>query len=233
MKIKNILIAIALTAGFSSAASAAVTEGEDYEVLKKPVPQLHKDKIEVLEFFGYFCIHCKHLDPIIQKHAKAFPSDTYFRTEHVVWDAEVHTGLARLTAAVNKTGLKQQANPAIFSAIFDKKINLADIPTAKKWLAEQTSFDGKKIIAALDAFDNQTEAKKMADLTAEYGIDGTPTVIVGGKYKVIFKQNFDGSMQTIDELVQKVRDERQMKAPAPQKPAKSKGAGLVQQSLAR
>ena len=29
MKIKNILITIALTAGFSAAASAAVTEGED------------------------------------------------------------------------------------------------------------------------------------------------------------------------------------------------------------
>ena len=65
----------------------------------------------------------------------------------------------------------------------------------------------------------------MKTWTNQYEITGTPTVIVGGKYKVNFQQiGFDAGMKVIDELVQKVRDERGMKAPAAAKPVRSLGA---------
>lgn len=231
MNLKKIIIASALALGLNAGALAA-TEGVDYEVLPKAMPQLQKDKVEVLEFFAYSCIHCKNLDPILLSHTKKFASDTYFRAEHVVWDEGAYLNLARLAAAVNETGTKYQANPAIFSAIFDQKVNLGDAKTTAEWLASQTSFDGKKVLNAYNSFSNQAQAKQMADYTTEYQIQSTPTVIVGGKYKVIFNQGFANGMKTIDELVQKVREEKGMKAPKPKAAApKSKGASFAKAAL--
>ena len=42
-------------------ARAALTEGVDYEVLAKEVVPLQKDKIEVTEFYAYWCPHCHDL----------------------------------------------------------------------------------------------------------------------------------------------------------------------------
>ncbi|MCQ9326074.1 thiol:disulfide interchange protein DsbA/DsbL [Neisseria dentiae] len=228
MKLKSILLAATATFGLAANAHAA-TEGTDYTVLPKPIPQLQADKIEVLEFFGYFCVHCYHLDPVLLKHAKTFPADTYLRTEHVVWQPEM-LGLARVAAAVNSSGLKYQANPEVFKAVYEQKINLADTATFKQWAESQKSFDGKKLIAAYDSFGNPAQAKKMEELTNTYQISGTPTVIVGGKYQVKFTGDWNAGMKTIDELVAKVRSERGMKAPAAKKAApalKSKGASIA------
>ena len=131
---------------------------------------------------------------------------------------------------MNQSGLKYQANSAVFQAVYEQKINLADTATFKQWAAQQKSFDGQKLIAAYDSFSNQAQAKKMEELTNTYQISGTPTVIVGGKYQVKFTGDWNAGMKTIDELAAKVRSERGMKAPAA-KPAaaalKSKGAALA------
>lgn len=213
--LKKILFGTLVAAGLSAHAAAA-TEGVDYTVLPKEMPQvLHKDKVEVLEFFGYFCSYCKNLDPIILKHAKTFANDTYFYTSHVVWEEKRDNGLARLAAAVNQSGTKYSANPAIFKALFDEQIPLNEPEITSKWLAEQKSFNGKKVLAAYNGFGNKEQAKQMADRTVEYNITGTPTVIVGGKYRLEFPNGFAPAMKTLDELIDKVREERGMKKPAP------------------
>lgn len=233
-KLTKLAAVIALGLGLNTAATAA-TEGVDYTVLSTPIPQLQseKDKVEVLEFFAYWCPHCYDLDPIMLKHSKTFADDTYLRTEHVVWDTNRDTGFARLTAAVNQSGLKYQANPAIFDAVVKNRINLANPEILNQWVASQTAFDGKKLMEAYNGFSAQTQAKQMADWTAQYNIEGTPAVFVGGKYKVEFKNGFQDGMKTIDELVQKVREERGMKAAAPKataKPVLSKGFSLIKQA---
>ncbi|HGM2480137.1 TPA: thiol:disulfide interchange protein DsbA/DsbL, partial [Neisseria gonorrhoeae] len=50
-------------------------------------------------------------------------------------------------------------------------------------------------------------AGKMQELTETFQIDGTPTVIVGGKYKVEFA-DWESGMNTIDLLADKVREEQ-------------------------
>lgn len=234
MKLKKILLVSFAALGLNAPAWAA-TEGVDYEVLPKAIPQLQKDKVEVLEFFAYTCIHCKNLDPIILKHSKTFAKDTYFRTEHVVWDPHSHLNLARLSAAVNESGEKYRANPAIFNAMFnDNKIDLNDPATTAQWLATQTSFNGKKVLDAYNSFSNQAQAKQMADYTEEYQIQSTPTIIVGGKYQVKFDKNkgFEAGMVTVDELIAKVRQEKGMVTPKPKAAApKSKGTSFAKAAL--
>lgn len=232
MNLKKLVIAATLILGLNVHAQAA-TEGVDYELANPPIKTLQNDKVEVLEFFAYWCPHCYDLDPVILKHSKTFASDTYYRTEHVVWDPNRDLGLARLAAAVNQSGLKYQANPVIFDAVVKNRINLGNPETLNQWVSNQTAFDGKKLMDAYNGFSSQTQAKQMADWTAEYNIEGTPTVIVGGKYRVIFNNGFEAGMKTIDELIVKVRQEKGMKAPAPKaavKPVHGKGLSLVKQA---
>lgn len=205
MKFKTALLSLIL--GLMLPYAHALSEGDDYVVLDKPIPQLHDDKIEVLEFFGYFCVHCHHLDPLLLKLDKTLPSDAYLRTEHVVWQPAM-SGLARVAAAVNQSGLKHRANPAVFRAVYEQKINLADEATFKKWAASQKTFDGKKLLNAYNTPENRVLADKMRVLTEQYGIDSTPTVVVGGKYRVIFNNGWDGGIYTVKELIAKVRAER-------------------------
>mgnify|MGYP002753493269 FL=1 len=207
---KPAAILLGLALAFSASAQAAL-EGVDYEVLKKPIPQQDASKIEVLEFFDYSCIHCQNFDPVLLSYSKTFPKDVYLRSEHVVWMPEM-LGLARVAAAVNALGLKYQANPAIYNAIHEQKINLADTATFKSWAAAQKSFDSKKLIAAYDAPASLAAAKKMQRLTETYRIDGTPDVIVGGKYRVIFHTDWEQAQKIIGELVDQVRQERSGKA---------------------
>lgn len=188
------------------AAPAALTEGVNYTVLSTPIPQQQAGKIEVLEFFGYFCPHCAHLEPVLSEHIKTFKDDTYMRREHVVWGDEMKP-LARLAAAVEMAGESDEANSHIFDAMVNQKINLADTDTLKKWLSEQTAFDGKKVLAAFEAPESQARAAQMEELTNKFQISGTPTVIVGGKYQVEFK-DWQSGMTTIDQLVDKVREEQ-------------------------
>lgn len=188
------------------AVPAPLTEGVNYTVLSTPIPQQQAGKVEVLEFFGYFCPHCANLEPVLSEHIKTFKDDTYLRREHVIWGDEMKP-LARLAAAVEMAGESDKANSHIFDAMVNQKINLADTDTLKKWLSEQTAFDGKKVLAAFEAPESQARAAQMEELTNKFQISGTPTVIVGGKYQVEFK-DWQSGMTTIDQLVDKVREEQ-------------------------
>lgn len=189
-----------------SAAPVGLVEGQTFTVLANPIAQKQTGKVEVLEFFGYFCPHCANLEPVLSEHVKTFKPDTYLRKEHVVWSPEMKP-LARLAAAVELAGAGGQADTAIFDAIVNQKINLADPATLTKWLGEQTAFDGKKVLAAFESPESQTRADEMETLTNANQIGSTPTVIVGGKYEVKFS-DWQSGMQTIDLLVDKVREEQ-------------------------
>lgn len=230
MKLKKIFTVFAAASFMLAAnAQAALVEGQDYTVLPKPIEQAKKDKVEILEFFGYFCVHCYHLEPVMLKYEKQLPADVYVRNVHVVWQPSM-LGLARIAAAVEQAGVKQQASMPIFQAVYEQKIDLANPDTFKAWAQQQKSFNSSKLLQAYNSFGNQAQAKNMQTLTETYQISSTPTVIVGGKYQVKFKGDWQQGIQTINELVDKVRQERGMAKPAAHSnhtAVKSKGGWLA------
>ena len=151
-KVQTSVPADSAPAASAAAAPAGLVEGQNYTVLSNPIPQQQAGKVEVLEFFGYFCPHCAHLEPVLSKHAKSFKDDMYLRTEHVVWQKEM-LPLARLAAAVDMAAAesKDVANSHIFDAMVNQKIKLQEPEVLKKWLGEQTAFDGKKVLAAYES----------------------------------------------------------------------------------
>ncbi len=220
MKLKALLLS-ALTVFAVTAAQAKAVEGTDYIVRSNEIKPVQSDKIEVTEYFGYFCIHCQHLEPIIEQQSKRFTSDTVLRQEHVVWQP-AHQTLARLAAAVKSTGLSRQANQAIFKALMDGVVT--DETSLKNWIQQQPY--GSRLLAAYNSPQSAAAAQTMQQQTVTYNITKTPTVVVGGKYELTNSQN----MAVLQELIEKVRAERGMPAPAPRTVVRSRGAAIAGQA---
>lgn len=70
-----LVIGFGLGLGFVAAtASASPTmpqNGVEYTVLDRPQPAEGGKKVEVIEFFGYFCPHCNALEPVIAAWVKS------------------------------------------------------------------------------------------------------------------------------------------------------------------
>ena len=220
MKLKALLLS-ALTIFAVTAAQAKAVEGTDYIVRSNEIKPVQSDKIEVTEFFSYFCIHCQHLEPIIEQQSKRFASDTVLRQEHVVWQP-AHQTLARLAAAVKSTGLSRQANQAIFKALMDGVVT--DETSLKNWIQQQPY--GSRLLAAYNSPQSAAAAQTMQQQTVTYNITKTPTMVVGGKYELTNSQN----MAVLQELIEKVRAERGMPAPAPHAIVRSRGAAIAGQA---
>lgn len=167
------------------AAARPLHEGNDYKKLSKPFPSAHPDKIEVVEVFAYNCFHCQHFEPLVEDFAKKLdPNQAILRKIHVYW-GPVFMNLVRLNIAVQENHLGDQANPLIFDAIIHQHLQLNNEKTLLNWLNEQTTFDGKKVAASFNKPAVKKQAEKEAQLSSTFGIDATPTFIVGGRYQLI------------------------------------------------
>ena len=165
----------------SSWAMADVQLGRDYTELKKPQPVASASKVEVLACFSYHCSHCATLDPALQAWKAKLPADVDFRQVQIVWDKEM-APLAQLFATVQLLKLERLHTP-IFTAMIQEKQNLRDEKVLAAWLKTQ-NVDVKSFMETYRSFSVTNQATRAAQITRDYAIDGTPSIVVGGRYVV-------------------------------------------------
>ena len=73
------LAALLILFGVGSALAQQLVVGRDYTLINPPQPTTSGNKIEVLEFFWYGCIHCYHLESPLKAWLKRKPADVEFR----------------------------------------------------------------------------------------------------------------------------------------------------------
>jgi len=191
MHLRSFLIAtVSLLSAFSFAATpiqeetAPIQEGEDYTILAKAIPSVHPKQVEIIEAFSYTCPACRMIEPVIKDYlAQHKGRNIVLRPVQVFWQPNF-LNLIKLTIAVDKNHAGVPADKMIFDAIFDQHINLSNSQTANDWLNKQTAFDGKKVAATFNDPQTAKEAQQMAAMTNIYSFNATPTLIIGGKYKV-------------------------------------------------
>lgn len=164
--------------------STIVTEGKDYTLLDIPVEKTAetKGRINVKEFFSFTCIHCKDIEPLIEKYITSNKAVDLEKIQ-VVWNNDkTIADFARLNATFEILGLRNLYGPA-FNAIFAKR-NIIKDDELKKFLAEnklkQTDID--KFMATYNSFTVNSKAAEYKVLTEKYKVTGTPTLIIADKY---------------------------------------------------
>jgi thiol:disulfide interchange protein DsbA len=177
--IKGLLVAAALFVSGTALADAQL--GRDYSLLNPPQPTSTK-KIEVLEFFFYGCSHCYHLHPLLSAWEKNMPKDveltfvpTVFRDS---WES-----MANTYYALESMGKQQQLDDDLYRARNEQNMALVDEDKAADFVASH-GVDRAKFTAAYNSFAVQSKVNRAKQMIRIYGINGTPTLVVDGKYVI-------------------------------------------------
>lgn len=155
--------------------------GTHYFPIDPPQPTSSGDKVEVVEVFSYACIHCAHFEPHVQAWKQKMPAAVSFSYLPAVFNASWET-MARAYYAAEVLGVADKAHQDLFDGIHVRRDvrNLEDIAKiyAKHGKTEQQFLDATKSFAV------EMKINRAKQMVPRYGVDGTPTVVVAGKYRV-------------------------------------------------
>lgn len=201
----TLLVATACSNAETAAAPAAdIQEGRDYVLLPAPQPTSAPNKIEVVEVFGYWCIHCAHLDPTVQKWKKTMPEDVSFRYMPAVFSGGVDEYFARAFYTAETMGVLDKTHSDMFTAAaVDRRIkspgDILDFYTSH-------GIDREVFEATMNSFAVNAKIARTKQVLPGYALDGTPGLIVNGKYRVLNSQaGWERTMSVVDALVARER----------------------------
>jgi len=186
----------ALAAGFlmvaacsaeEPAAPAKVAEtqwvaGQHYFVIDPPAPTASADKIEVVEAFSYACPHCAHFQPSADELKAKLPKGVSFSYLPAVFH-ESWEPFARAFYAAEALGVLNSTHQATFDALHRDHKSLNDLPSIAQFYGT-LGIDPKGFLSTAQSFVVEGKLAKGQEMLQKYGIDGTPTLIINGKYRV-------------------------------------------------
>lgn len=204
MNLKGLL---AVTALLLSTTAFAAVQGRDYTLLNPAQPVATK-KIEVLEFFFYECSHCFHLHPELAAWEKTMPSDVELTFVPTIFRDSTEP-LARTFFALEGMSKIKQLDDVIYKAIHEKQASLYDLDSIAALVASN-GVDRAKFSAAYNSFSVNSRVVRAKQMIRSYGIDGTPSLVIDGKYKITGLQPAD-TIRVMNEVIAMVRKERSKK----------------------
>lgn len=191
-----------LLIGMALAPLAARAQGRPpYVELNPPLPVETQNKIEVLEFFWYGCIHCYHLEPKLESWLKTLPKDVEFRRVPAVFGDPRWAHDAAIFFTFEIMGLLPKLHRPFFDAIHRDRLRTDDPKALYPWL-ESKGVDVKKFEATARSFGVQSKTKRAQRMSLEYQIDGTPAMAVQGRYTVPSSETM---LETVNQLVGAIR----------------------------
>jgi thiol:disulfide interchange protein DsbA len=150
--------------------------GRDFRVVNPAQPvEAPAGRIEVLEFFAYWCPHCHSLEPELAEWRKRQPAEVVFRREHVSFR---ETRIQQLHYALVALGKVDELSPRVFHALHVDKVRLE----APQKMAEVLGLDPKSFSEVYESFSVRTRARRGTQIAEAYAIDGVPSLAVAGKY---------------------------------------------------
>jgi thiol:disulfide interchange protein DsbA len=166
--------------------SDGLVEGRDYAVIAGGAPlQATKGKIEVVEVFAYWCHVCNDFQPLVDTWSAKLPRDVAFRYLPAAFNP--NDRLARAYFAAESMGALAHTHNATFRAIHDEQSLPARNATAAEigTLYASLGVDAQRLANAMQS--EATDARMLAarEFMIGAGVEGTPTMIVNGKYRVI------------------------------------------------
>ena len=193
------LFAFLAAALLAAPLAATAQQSVEYTELKPPQPVETKGKIEVIEFFWYGCIHCYDYEPYIEAWEKKLPKDVEFKripavlSQGWVRDAEVFYAFEAL-------GVLNKLHRPLFDAIHKDRLRTNDPQAMGEWL-QNHGVDPKKFNDTLKSFGVQSKTRRAVQLTLDYKVEGTPAIVVNGRYTVALQPTPQATLQAVDKVV--------------------------------
>jgi protein dithiol oxidoreductase (disulfide-forming) len=186
-------------------AASEPAEGRDYIRLQQPVPVAVAGKIEVIEFFGYWCPHCNAFEPKLEAWLRSVPPYVNFRREAVAWQPS-HVPYQRLSFAIQAMGLPASIHQKVYDAVHVQGLHL-DNDGGIAVFAAANGIDKAKLLDTMKGFTVASQIRVANQLFAAYQLDGVPTLTVNGRYITSPEKagGEDQALRVVDALIRKSR----------------------------
>lgn len=213
MNRRDFSCSLALLGGlFASGAQAqgkAPQAGTDYLVLDQRVPvETAAGKVEVIEFFGYWCPHCNAFEPKLEEWARRLPKDVVLRRLPVAFRDD-QVPLQRLFYAIEAMHKVDELHRKVFYAMHVEKKSFNSVDAIARWV-EQQGVDKAKFLELYNSFSVVTQVSRSTRLLDAYKVSGVPALAVAGRYYVDgqLAGSMERALQVVDLLIDGARKGR-------------------------
>ncbi|MCM2678188.1 thiol:disulfide interchange protein DsbA/DsbL [Echinimonas agarilytica] len=180
---KLLVTLLAIVALPMAAFAADYKEGTHYEVISSQATT----QPEVMEFFSYYCPHCWKFEPIVEALEDGLQG-VELKRGHVEFlpprNPQLGQMMTRAFAAAQVLKVVKPFSEQVYQRNFVQRKMVATMDDVRDIFTaigvKKEDFNG-----AYNSFPVNSLVAQMAQKTKKYGVSGTPSVIVNGKYKVL------------------------------------------------
>ena len=213
-RLVSVAIAAILALGILAPASAQQKPARlnyEYQLIVPPQPTATGERIEVIEFFWYGCPYCNQLQPPLEAWLKRKPQDVELLRIPAIF-RESWVPHARLFYTLEALGELDRLHQAVYRAyhVEGQSPNTAD--SSADW-ASHHGIDRARWLTAYNAPETTRKVALAAQQTRNYGIQGTPSLVVDGRYLTStgMSETVPGVITTLDDLIAVAREQRRRK----------------------
>ncbi len=176
-------------------------EGEHYQLLENP-RRIRGDKIEVMEFFSYACVHCYNFDPLIKEWAEDRDNVSLVQTPAIA--NEYWRLLGRHYYTLQELEVLDDQHMRAFRAIHEARQSFAG-PEQMIQFADASGLDRDAYVKAFNSTEVSNSLNRADQMARRMRVAAVPTIIVQGKYLVRTTSTVGPRrmLQILDHLVEK------------------------------
>jgi thiol:disulfide interchange protein DsbA len=217
--IRKLLLAAAIGLGAAASAFAAdPKDGVQYVTLTEAQNTDAGNKVEVTEFFAYYCPHCNRFEPLLAEWVRKQGANIVFKRVHVSNGPRV-LPQQRLYYTLEALGLLGQYHDKVFNAMHLERQRLDSDEAVLGW-AVKSGIDRAKFVEAWNSFGVQAKLRRANAMMAAYRINEWPVVAIDGRFLTSPSQAGSGAaaqtegdlqqsaLQVMDYLVAKAKAEK-------------------------
>lgn len=189
-------------------------EGEHYQVVENP-RRIRDERVEVMEFFSYGCVHCYNFDPALQDWVEEQGDSIRFvRTPAIA--SEQWRVLGRAYYAMEELNILDENHYDMFRAIHDAGTDLSNVDKLAAWF-DSRGVTAEEFRAAYNSLPVDNKVRLADQMSRRMRIASVPTVIVDGKYRVGITRTVGPSrmLDVMDHLVTKTAASEESESPTP------------------
>ena len=163
-------------------------EGVHYELIEPAIHTGVSDRVVVTEFFSYGCGHCYNFEPLLESFDARLPDGVMLQRTPVIWNNNPGMKLlAKTYYAVEVLDVFEPVHGAVFNAIHRQRKRLSS-PQAVKAVFVENGVSDSDFDRAFGSFGIDSMVRQAAARTEGARINGTPSLMVNGKYRIDTRQ---------------------------------------------
>lgn len=200
MAVRHLAALLALFAPALALGQSLYNEGQHYQRIDPAQPtEVADGKVEVVEVFSYACVHCANFEPFISAWKQDLPDAVEFRGMPAVF-TPAWEPYARAWYAAQALKVHDQLHAPLFKALHQDRRAMTTIEQLADFAAEQ-GIDREQFLQVATGTSTDLKLRRAFEQVRAYGIEGTPSMVVNGKYRVPTTGGFQNMLAVVDFLV--------------------------------